>query len=119
MVAPAILGGLVNWSFAGAVGGLLFGGLVRLFVSSNATWSLNSFCHWFGSRPHATRDHSTNNAWLALPTLGESWHNNHHAFPSAAAHGYRWWQLDLNYAFIRLLELTGLAWKVKRPQRSA
>jgi len=93
------------------------GGLLRLFLSSNSTWALNSICHRFGSRPHACKDHSRNNAWLALPTLGESWHNNHHAFPTSAAHGLRWWQLDLNYLFIAALEKLGLVSKVKRAPR--
>lgn len=117
LALPAAIGGLATWSWQGALGGLVWGGLVRLFVSSNSTWALNSICHRFGARPHATRDLSGNVAWLALPTLGESWHNNHHACPSAAAHGERWWQLDLNYAFIRALELAGLATKVSRPTR--
>jgi stearoyl-CoA desaturase (delta-9 desaturase) len=114
---PALLGGALSGSWRGAFGGLLWGGLLRLFASSNSTWSLNSICHRFGTRANPTRDRSGNVGWLALPTLGESWHNNHHAAPSAAAHGRRWWQLDLNYAFIRALELCGLAWKVQRPER--
>ena len=116
---PALAGLALEGSWRGALGGFLWGGLVRNFLSSNSTWSLNSFCHYFGARPFATRDRSTNNAWLALPTLGESWHNNHHAHPSSAAHGLRWWQLDLNYAFIRGLEMVGLATDVKRPETPA
>lgn len=115
---PTALGFLSTRTWQGALGGLLWGGLVRLFLSSHMTWSLNSICHRFGRRPYLPNDHSTNNAWLALPTLGESWHNNHHAHPSSAAHGLRWWQVDLNYAFIWLLERAGLAHDVKRPWRA-
>ena len=116
LLLPTALGALATGSLAGALGGLVWGGLVRLFLSSHSTWSLNSICHRFGARPYATGDFSTNNAWLALPTLGESWHNNHHAHPTSAAHGLRWWQLDLNHAFIRVLEALHLAWDVKRPR---
>ena len=115
LALPAIVGGVVSGTWEGALGGLLWGGLVRQFASSHMTWALNSIGHRFGTRPYDTNDRSTNVAWLALPSLGEMWHNNHHAFPSSAAHGLRWWQVDLNYAFIRLLELLRLAWKVKRP----
>jgi len=114
LLLPAAIGGLVTGTWQGALGGLIWGGLARLFLSSNMTWSLNSICHRFGSRPFATRDGSCNNAWLALPTLGESWHNNHHAHPSSAAHGLRWWQVDLNYVCILLMEKLGLATRVKR-----
>jgi stearoyl-CoA desaturase (delta-9 desaturase) len=105
----------VSGTWLGAAGGLLWGGGVRLFLSSNMTWSLNSFCHRFGARPYATRDRSTNNAWLALGTLGESWHNNHHAHPSSAAHGLRWWQLDINHASICALELAASSPKSSAP----
>jgi stearoyl-CoA desaturase (delta-9 desaturase) len=115
LLLPALVGLAVSGTWQGALGGLLWGGLVRLFLTSNLTWSLNSICHSFGSRPFLPGDRSTNNAWLSLPTLGESWHNNHHAQPSSAAHGFAWWQLDLNYLFIRLLEVLGLATDVKRP----
>jgi len=114
LLLPALVGGLVTLHWTGAVSGLLWGGLVRLFLSSNATWSLNSICHRFGSHPHRAHDRSGNVAWLALPTLGESWHNNHHAFPTSAAHGLRWWQLDLNWLCIRALAAVGLAHDVKR-----
>jgi len=119
LAIPTAVGGLVSGTWVGALGGLLWGGMLRLFLSSHMTWSLNSICHRFGSRPYDVRDESRNNPWLAVPTLGESWHNNHHAFPSSAAHGLRWWQLDLNYLFIRLLEVLGLATKVKRPRPAA
>lgn len=116
LALPTIVGALVTRSWHGALAGLLWGGLVRLFVSSNSTWALNSICHRFGRRTYATKDRSGDVAWLALPTLGESWHNSHHALPSAARHGRKWWQLDLNYAAIRAMELCGLASNVQRPR---
>jgi stearoyl-CoA desaturase (delta-9 desaturase) len=118
LALPTAVGGLVAGTWTGALGGLIWGGLVRMFLTSNATWSLNSFCHRFGQRPFATRDKSHNNAWLALPTLGESWHNNHHAFPHAAAHGHGLKQLDLNYLAIAALEKLGLVRHVKRARRA-
>jgi stearoyl-CoA desaturase (delta-9 desaturase) len=115
LVLPAVATGLVTGTWRGALGGFLWGGLARLFLTAHATWSLNSLCHRFGARPFATSDGSTNVAWLALPTLGESWHNNHHAHPTSAAHGLAWWQLDLNYAAIRGLSVLRLASDVKLP----
>jgi stearoyl-CoA desaturase (delta-9 desaturase) len=97
--------------------GLLWGGLVRIAVSNHAAFSVNSVCHTFGSRPFATPDESRNNWLVSLVSLGEGWHNNHHAFPSMAYHGMRW-QLDPSGLFIRLLVRLGLAWNVKEPQRS-
>ena len=110
------------WTFLGllipfAIGGwsgLLWGGLVRMFLVHHATWSVNSICHTFGARPFATRDASRNNWLIALVAAGEGWHNNHHAFPRSADHGLRWWQIDLSAYVIRALELTGLAWNVQR-----
>lgn len=119
ILLPGLIGGLVTWSWVGALGGLLWGGLVRLFVSLQMTGVLNSVGHRFGSRPYDTGDLSTNNGWWAIPLMGELWHNNHHAYPSSAAHGFHWWQLDLNYLFIRALELVGLATDVKRPPQAA
>jgi stearoyl-CoA desaturase (delta-9 desaturase) len=85
------------------------------------TWSINSVCHFFGSRRFALDDHSTNVFWLALPSFGEAWHHNHHAFPRSAEHGLRWWELDPSAWVIRGLELAGLASGVVRipPERQA
>ncbi|MCW7539726.1 fatty acid desaturase [Aquabacterium sp. A7-Y] len=91
---PALAGGLLSGSWRGALTGLLWGGFVRLFLTYHATHSINSITHLFGSRPFNTREQSRNNAWLVLPTGGEAWHNNHHAFPGSAVFGLRWWQLD-------------------------
>jgi len=121
LAVPALLGGLLHWSLGGALRGLLWGGLVRIFFVHHVTWSINSVCHYFGRRRFALEDHSTNVFWLALPSLGEAWHHNHHAFPRSAAHGLRWWELDISAAVIRLMERCGLAWNVVRisPERQA
>jgi stearoyl-CoA desaturase (delta-9 desaturase) len=94
--------------------GFLWGGLVRMALQNHATFAVNSICHAFGSRPFTTRDQSRNNLVIALWALGEGWHNNHHAFPSAAYHGIGWRQPDLSGALIRTLNRTGLAWNVRR-----
>ena len=75
---------------AGALQGYIWGGLVRIFFVHHVTWSVNSVCHFFGSRRFDVEDHSTNVGWLAVLSLGESWHHNHHAFPRSAYHGLRW-----------------------------
>jgi stearoyl-CoA desaturase (delta-9 desaturase) len=119
LALPAVLGGLWAGSWAGAWGGLCWGGLARVFLVHHATWSINSVCHAYGSAPYGTDDHSKNNALCALLALGEGWHNNHHAFPTSARHGLEWWQLDVTYLVIRLLERAGLASGVKTPSAAA
>jgi stearoyl-CoA desaturase (delta-9 desaturase) len=114
LAIPATVGGLFGGG-PGALTGFLWGGLIRIFLVHHITWAVNSICHRYGSRPFRTGDGSRNNFWLALPSFGEGWHNNHHAFPYAAEHGLRWWQFDLNARLIRVLERLGLAWNVKRP----
>jgi stearoyl-CoA desaturase (Delta-9 desaturase) len=109
--------GLVALSFAlpfalGGVSGLLWGGFVRVFLFHHATFSINSICHFFGSRRFSVDDHSGNVGWLAPFSLGESWHHNHHAFPRSAAHGLRWWEVDPSGLLIRGLRRLGLAWNV-------
>jgi stearoyl-CoA desaturase (Delta-9 desaturase) len=108
------LGYAIGGSFYAALTGLLWGGAVRMLVLHHVTYSINSLCHFFGRRSFDTGDHSRNLLWLALPSFGESWHNNHHAFPTSAAHGLRRWQVDPSAAFIRALEAAGLAWDVVR-----
>jgi stearoyl-CoA desaturase (Delta-9 desaturase) len=119
LAIPFVLGLLVKGTFGGALVTLVCGGLVRIFLLHHATFSINSICHYFGRRRFATADRSTNVAWLALATLGESWHNNHHAFPTSAFHGLRAREIDLGGLFIRVLERAGLAWSVVRvtPER--
>ena len=121
LAIPALAGYAVSGSLAGAVTGLLWGGLVRVFFVHHVTWSINSVCHFMGSRRFDIEDRSTNVFWLALPTLGESWHHNHHAFPRSAQHGLRWWEIDPSALVIGALERLGLAWNVVRiaPERQA
>jgi stearoyl-CoA desaturase (delta-9 desaturase) len=85
---------------------------VRIFLVHHITWSINSICHFFGSRRFDTDDESTNVFWLALPSLGEAWHHNHHAFPQSAFHGLRWYELDPSGWLILALARVGLAWDV-------
>jgi stearoyl-CoA desaturase (Delta-9 desaturase) len=112
---------LHGFTLEGAVRGLIWAGLVRIFLVHHVTWSVNSVCHFFGSRRFDVEDHSTNVAWLAIPSLGESWHHNHHAFPRSACHGLRWWEIDPSALIISGLERFGLAWNVVRvaPERQA
>jgi stearoyl-CoA desaturase (delta-9 desaturase) len=99
----------------GALTGLLWGGLVRMFLVHHITWSINSLCHAAGGQPYEAGDDSRNNLLCGVLALGEGWHNNHHAFPTSARHGLAWWQLDITYLLIRLLQLARLAWAVKLP----
>jgi stearoyl-CoA desaturase (delta-9 desaturase) len=121
LALPALAGYLVSGSLAGAATGLLWGGLVRIFFVHHITWSVNSICHFLGSRRFDTDDRSTNVFWLALPSLGESWHHNHHAFPRSAVHGLRRWELDPSALIISAMERIGLARNVVRisPERQA
>jgi stearoyl-CoA desaturase (Delta-9 desaturase) len=102
-------------NLVGGLTGLLWGGLVRVFLLHHATWSVNSICHMYGKRPFVTNDQSRNNWAVALVSLGEGWHHNHHAFPTSARHGLRRTQLDPSYAVILGLERLGLAREVKLP----
>ena len=121
LALPTLAGYLVSGTLAGAATGLLWGGLVRIFFVHHVTWSVNSVCHFFGTRRFDTDDYSTNVFWLALPSLGESWHHNHHAFPRSAVHGLRGWEIDPSALIIGALEKLGLAWNVVRisPERQA
>ena len=125
---PAGLGYLLTGTLKGALTGLLWGGLVRIFMLHHVTWSINSVCHFFGRRRFDVEDHSTNVFWLALPSFGESWHHNHHAFPRSAVHGLKWWEVDPSALVIRAMKRLRLAWNVveispsarpRRPRRSA
>jgi stearoyl-CoA desaturase (delta-9 desaturase) len=121
LALPAVAGYLVSGTLAGAATGLLWGGLVRVFFVHHVTWSVNSVCHFLGTRRFVTDDHSTNVFWLALPSLGESWHHNHHAFPRSAVHGLKRWELDPSALIIASMEKVGLAHNVVRisPERQA
>ena len=116
---PATLGGILTGTWMGVLQGLLWGGFIRVFVVHHVFWSVTSVCHLFGNRPFNTGDHSTNNIWLAIPTMGMAWHNNHHAFSNSAIVGLRWWQIDPSAWIIRTLEAVGLVWDVKAPSAAA
>jgi stearoyl-CoA desaturase (delta-9 desaturase) len=92
---------------------LVWGFFVSTVVLYHATYTINSLCHVFGSRRYATRDQSRNNAWLALVTLGEGWHNNHHYYPTSVRQGFYWWEIDLTYYGLRFLALLGLVRRLK------
>ena len=94
--------------------GLVWGGGVRIFLTSHVTWSVNSICHTFGNKAFQTTDESRNNWLIGLLAMGEGWHNNHHAFPRNAFHGMRWWQFDMSGIIINCLEKLGLVWEVQR-----
>jgi stearoyl-CoA desaturase (delta-9 desaturase) len=112
LAAPFGLGVALSGTIVGGLTGLLWGGAVRILLLHHATFSVNSLCHFFGRRSYDTGDHSRNLAWLALPTFGEAWHNNHHAFPTSAHHGLTHRQLDPSGWVISGLERVGLAWDV-------
>ena len=119
MLIPAALGGLLSLSWTGALLGFLWGGLARIFLVHHVTWSINSVCHIWGYQSFRGDDESRNNVFFGVFALGEGWHNNHHAFPTSARHGLRWWEIDISYWIIRLMQAVGLAWKVKVPQPAA
>ncbi len=114
LAVPFGLGVALTGSVVGGLTGLLWGGVVRIFLLHHVTFSINSLCHYFGRRPFTTRDQSRNLAWLAPLAFGEAWHNNHHAFPTSARHGLRWWQLDPGGWLIAALERCHLVWDVIR-----
>ena len=119
LAAAFCLGFAIGGTVVAGLTGLLWGGGVRMLVLHHVTYSINSLCHFFGRRDYATADESRNLMWLALPTFGESWHNNHHAFPTSAAHGLQKHEIDFSAMVIRGLESVGLAWDVVRidPER--
>ena len=114
LIVPFAIGLGVTGSIAGGLTALLWGGLVRIFLLHHVTFSINSLCHFLGARRFRTTDESRNVFWLAPFSFGESWHNNHHAFPTSAFHGLRRIELDPGGIVIRLLERLGLAWDVVR-----
>jgi stearoyl-CoA desaturase (delta-9 desaturase) len=121
LAVPFGLGVALTGSVVGGLTAMLWGGLVRVFLLHHATFSINSLCHTFGRRRFATGDESRNLAWLAPIAFGESWHNNHHAFPTSARHGLRRWEVDPGAWAISALERCHLAWDVVRiaPGRQA
>ena len=121
LVLPAVLGGLLTWSWWGALTGFFWAGLVRVAVLHHVTWSTNSICHMIGERPFAARDRSANFWPLAILSFGESWHNLHHADPTCARHGVKRGQIDTSARLIWLFEKFGWARDVRwpTPQRLA
>jgi stearoyl-CoA desaturase (delta-9 desaturase) len=121
LALPAAGGYLLTGRLTGAMTGLLWGGFVRIFLLHHVTWSINSICHFFGTRRFDVDDHSTNVFWLALPSFGEAWHHNHHTFPRSAQHGLKRWEraMDPSALVIAGLEKLGLVWNVVRitPER--
>jgi stearoyl-CoA desaturase (delta-9 desaturase) len=121
LAVPALVGWALIGGWYGFVSGLVWGGAVRIFLLHHVTWSINSICHFWGRRRFNSRDESRNVWWLSWLSFGESWHNNHHAFPTSAFHGLRRFELDPGGWLIWTLERCGLAWRVVRipPQRQA
>jgi stearoyl-CoA desaturase (delta-9 desaturase) len=122
LAIPAVAGFLLTGGeLKGAATGLLWGGFVRIFLLHHVTWSINSICHFFGTRRFDVDDHSTNVFWLALPSFGEAWHHNHHTFPRSAEHGLKRWEkaMDPSALVIGAMEKLGLVWNVVRitPER--
>ena len=115
LALPALIGGLATMSLAGALSGLIWGGFIRIFLVHHTTWSVNSICHILGERPFETRDKATNFWPLAILSMGESWHNLHHADPKCARHGVERGQLDSSARLIRWFELAGWASNVRWP----
>ena len=115
LLLPALLGGLISGTWAGALTAFFWAGLVRIALLHHVTWSVNSICHMLGERPFAARDKSANFWPLALISLGESWHNLHHADPTCARHGVLRGQLDISARVIWIFERFGWAYKVRWP----
>jgi stearoyl-CoA desaturase (Delta-9 desaturase) len=114
-VPPLILAGVCfvigGWS------GLVWGFLISSVLTHHATFTVNSICHLWGRRRYATADGSRNNLFVALITLGEGWHNNHHHYQSSANQGHRWWEIDVSYYLIKVLACARLVWDVRKPPR--
>lgn len=114
---PWVMVAFVCYAIAGWRG-LLWGAVIRTLTLWHSTWCVNSVCHYWGQRPNRTTDESRNVWWVGLLTLGEGWHNNHHASPKAALHGWRWYEVDMSGYVIRLMSCCGLIWNVVYRSRS-
>ncbi|RNL78326.1 acyl-CoA desaturase [Nocardioides marmorisolisilvae] len=115
MLLPAVLGGLITWSWQGALTAFFWGSLIRVGLLHHVTWSINSICHAIGNRPFVSRDKSANVWWLAIPSGGESWHNLHHADPTCARHGVLRGQVDMSARLIWVFEKLGWVKEVRWP----
>jgi stearoyl-CoA desaturase (delta-9 desaturase) len=109
---PGAIGLAVTGTWRGAFEAALWGGPVRIFIGHHVTWSINSVCHFFGTRRFEISDHSTNVFWLSVLSMGESWHHNHHTFPRSAFHGLKSWEIDPTGLVIRVMRRFKLAWNV-------
>ncbi|MFF5991753.1 acyl-CoA desaturase [Prauserella flavalba] len=116
LALPAVLGGLLTWSWWGAVTAFFWAGLVRIAFLHHVTWSVNSICHMFGERPFMSRDKAANFWPLAILSMGESWHNSHHADPTCARHGVLRGQIDVSARLIWIFEKLGWAHNVRWPK---
>jgi stearoyl-CoA desaturase (delta-9 desaturase) len=121
LMIPFAAGWVIGGTLLAGLTGLLWGGFVRVFVLHHFTYSINSLCHSYGKREFETKDHSRNLALIAIPTLGEAFHNSHHAFPTSSTHGLRWYQVDISAVIIDAMEKANLVWDVVRvsPDRLA
>ncbi|MFO0936148.1 MAG: acyl-CoA desaturase [Gemmataceae bacterium] len=117
IVLPGVIGGLITMSWYGFFTGMIWGGLVRIFLVHHVTWSVNSACHIWGTRPYKSDDQSTDNFVFGVLAMGEGWHNAHHAFPTSARHGLSWWKIDFSWYTISLMKMLGLAWDIKVPTK--
>jgi stearoyl-CoA desaturase (delta-9 desaturase) len=118
LIIPAAIGALWSGGLIGGIAGFLWGGLLRIFCVFNAASLINSVCHVYGKSPYPVPNCSRNVWWLSLVTLGESWHNNHHAFSKSPVFGHRWWQVDIGGLTILLLRSVGLAKDLKIPDKA-
>ena len=117
LLAPALIGGLWSMSWQGAATAFFWGSLVRIGLLHHVTWSINSICHAIGDRPFTSHDKSANVWWLAILSMGESWHNLHHADPTCARHGVDQGQIDSSARLIWALEKVGWAYDVRWPRQ--
>jgi stearoyl-CoA desaturase (Delta-9 desaturase) len=115
LAIPAIVGGALTLTWLGVLKGFLWGGLVRVFLVQHTYWYNGSLTHVLGKHHFDSKDQSRNNIWMAIPTFGEAWHNNHHAFPGSAIFGFEWWQIDLGGWVLRFLEALGLVKDIVLP----
>jgi stearoyl-CoA desaturase (delta-9 desaturase) len=118
LLAPALIGGLWSWSWQGALTAFFWAGVVRVGLLHHITWSVNSICHTVGKKPFRSRDESRNVWWLSIPSMGESWHNLHHADPTSARHGVDPRQIDTSARVIWVFEKFGWASDVRWPSAS-
>lgn len=118
LAIPGIVGGILTGNLIGVVKGVLWGGFIRIFFVHQIFWIVGVLGHYSGGRTYKSDDKSTNNLLLALPSFGNAWHNNHHAFPNSAILGLTWWQFDVSAWVLRCFEKVGLIWEVKTPNRN-